>query len=141
QILTALGATSTGPLPLSLPSMRPELFLVFLVFFALGFLFFAALYAAVGAMCNTIQDAGQAKIPWMLMWIAGLFSVFALIRNPNGTAARVLSYVPPLAPFVVPMRYSISPLSPLSLAGTILTTILGVLLVVWLAGRIYRVGI
>jgi ABC-2 type transport system permease protein len=39
------------------------------------------------------------------------------------------------------MRYSISPLSPLSLVSTILTTILGVLVVVWLAGRIYRVGI
>ena len=121
--------------------MRPDLFLVFLIFFTLGFLFFAALYAAVGAMCNTIQDAGQAQMPVMMMVIAGFFSIFALIRDPNGTAARVLSYVPPLAPFVVPMRYSVSPLSPLQLAGTILTTILGVLVVVWLAGRIYRVGI
>ena len=42
--------------------------------------------------------------------IAGFFSVFALIRDPNGSAAQVLSFVPPLAPFVVPMRYSISPL-------------------------------
>ncbi len=141
QILTALGATATGPLPLSLPSMQPDLFLVFLVFFALGFLFFAALYAAVGAMCNTIQDAGQAQMPVMMMVIAGFFSIFALIRDPNGTAARVLSYVPPLAPFVVPMRYSISPLSAVSLSAAILTTVLGVLVVVWLAGRIYRVGI
>lgn len=141
QILTAMGATASGPLPLSLPSMRPELFLVFLVFFSLGFLFFAALYAAVGAMCSTIQDAGQAQMPVMMMVIAGFFSVFALIRDPNGTAARVLSYIPPLAPFVVPMRYSISPLSPVQLGASILTTVLGVLLVVWVAGRIYRVGI
>ena len=140
-IMSALGITNSGPLPLALPSMAPDLFLVFLIFFALGFLLYAAAYAAVGAMCNTTQDAQQLQFPVMMFVIAGFFSVFALIRDPNGTAARVLSYVPPLAPFVVPMRYSISPLSPLSLLSTIVTTMLGVLVVVWLAGRIYRVGI
>lgn len=141
QIMAALGVAASGPLPLALPSMKPDLFLVFIIFFGLGFLLFAAAYAAVGAMCNTTQDAQQLQMPVMMFVIAGFFSVFALIRDPNGTAARVLSYVPPLAPFVVPMRYSISPLSWLSLLGSILTTILGMLLVIWVASRIYRVGI
>ena len=141
KIMSALGIAASGPLPLALPSMKPSLFIVFLIFFALGFLLFAAAYAAVGAMCNTTQDAQQLQMPVMMFVIAGFFSVFALIRDPNGTAARVLSYVPPLAPFVVPMRYSISPLSWVQLGGSILTTILGMLLVIWLASRIYRVGI
>jgi len=141
QILGAMGATSNGPMPLSLPSMNPDLFLVFLVFFGLGFLLFAAAYAAVGAMCSTTQDAGQLQMPVMMFIIAGFFSVFALIKDPNGTAAQVLSFVPPLAPFVVPMRYSISPLAPTELAAAIGLTILGMLATVWLASRVYRVGI
>ena len=128
-------------MPLSLPSMHPDLFVVFLLFFALGFLLFAAAYAAVGAMCSTTQDAGQLQMPVMMFIIAGFFSVFALIRDPNGTTAQVLSYVPPLAPFVVPMRYSISPLALPQLLASIAVTILGMLAVVWVAARIYRVGI
>jgi ABC-2 type transport system permease protein len=141
KIMATLGVAASGPLPLALPSMKPDLFVVFLIFFTLGFLLFAAAYAAVGAMCSTTQDAQQLQMPVMMFVIAGFFSVFALIRDPNGTAARVLSYVPPLAPFVVPMRYSISPLSWVQLGGSILTTVLGMLVVVWLASRIYRVGI
>jgi ABC-2 type transport system permease protein len=141
KILGMLGVASTGALPLALPSMAPDLFLVFLTFFTLGFLFFAAAYAAVGAMCNTVQDAGQAQMPVMMLVIAGFFSVFMLIRDPNGTAAQVLSFVPPLAPFVVPMRYSISPLPFTQLGGAILTSLAGLMLVVWIASRVYRVGI
>ena len=141
KILSAMGVASSGPLPLALPSMSPDLFLVFLTFFTLGFLLFAAAYAAVGAMCNTVQDAGQAQMPVMMFVIAGFFSVFILIRDPNGPAAQALSYVPPLAPFVVPMRYSIAPLSAVQLLGSIFTAIVGLLIVVWVASRIYRVGI
>lgn len=141
KILGAMGVASSGPLPLALPSMSPDLFLVFLTFFTLGFLLFAAIYAAVGAMCSTVQDAGQAQMPVMMFVIAGFFSVFILIRDPNGAAAQALSYFPLLAPFVVPMRYSIAPLSAVQLMGAIFTSIVGLLIVIWVASRIYRVGI
>ena len=73
--------------------------------------------------------------------LAGFFSVFALIKEPNGTMAQVLTYVPMLSPFVTPMRHSISPLPWPVLLGSIAATVLGLLAVVWLAARIYRVGI
>lgn len=141
KILGALGIASSGPMPFSFPSMGPGLLLVFLLFFSLGFLLYAAAYAAVGAMCSTTQDASQMQMPVMMFVLVGFFSVFALIRDPNGTAAHVLSFVPMLTPFVIPMRYSISPLQPLELMLAVLVTVAGVLAIVWLAGRIYRVGI
>jgi len=141
KILGALGIAASGPMPFSFPSMSPSLLLVFLVFFSLGFLLYAAAYAAVGAMCSTTQDASQMQMPVMMFVLVGFFSVFALIRDPNGTAAHVLSFVPMLTPFVIPMRYSISPLQPLELLTAVAVTVLGVLAIVWLAARIYRVGI
>ena len=141
KIMGGLGAGGSGSMPFSIPSMSPGLLLVFLVFFSLGFLLFAAAYAAVGAMCSTTQDASQMQMPVMMFVLAGFFSVFALIRDPNGTAAHVLSFVPMLTPFVVPMRYSISPLPAVELATAILVTVAGMLAIVWLASRIYRVGI
>src|SRR6185503_20708771 len=97
-------------MPFTCPMMRADLLLVFLVFFALGFLLFAAAYAAVGAMCSTTQDAQQLQMPVMMFVLAGFLSTFALMRDPNGTAAHVLTFVPMLTPFVVPLRFSISPL-------------------------------
>jgi ABC-2 type transport system permease protein len=142
-ILTAFGvaAGAAGRMAFALPSMKPDLLAVFLLFFSLGFLLFAAAYAAVGAMCNTTQEAGQAQMPVMMFVLAGFFSVFALVRDPNGPAAHVLTFVPMLTPFVVPMRYSISPLPLPELAMSAAVTVLGLLLVVWVAARIYRVGI
>jgi len=141
KILGGLGVAASGPMPFTFPSMSPSLLIVFLIFFALGFLLFAAAYAAVGAMSNTTQDAGQLQMPVMMFVLVGFFSVFALIRDPNGTAAHVLSFVPMLTPFVIPMRYSISPLPPLELLTAIAVTVIGLLAIVWVAARIYRVGI
>lgn len=141
KILGGMGVATAGPMPFTFPAMSPDLLVVFLIFFSLGFLLFAAAYAAVGAMCSTTQDAGQLQMPVMMFVLAGFFSVFALIRDPNGTAAHVLSFVPMLTPFVIPMRYSISPLPALELGMAILITVLGMLAIVWIASRIYRVGI
>ena len=142
-ILGSMGAGTgaAGQMPFTFPAMSFDLLLVFLTFFALGFLLYAAAYAAVGAMCNTVQEAGQAQFPVMMFVLVGFFSVFALIRDPNGTAAQVLTFVPMLTPFVVPMRYSISPLNPVELLLSIAVTVAGLMAIVWVAGRIYRIGI
>jgi ABC-2 type transport system permease protein len=142
QIMHAFGVSAGAGGPgISLPTMRPDLMVVFFIFFSLGFLLYAAAYAAVGAMCSTTQDAQQLQMPVMLFVLAGFLSTFALMRDPNGTAAHVLTFVPMLTPFVVPLRFSISPLGPLELAASIGVTLLGMLLIVWIASRIYRVGI
>jgi ABC-2 type transport system permease protein len=134
------GAASGGVASI-LPSMPPSLLLVFLVFFVLGFLFYSSAYAAIGSMCNTVQETQQAQTPIMVLTLTGWFSAFALLRDPTSTFARVASLIPPLAPFVVPVRYSISrtPLPEVLLA--VATMILGLLLIVWITARIYRVGI
>jgi ABC-2 type transport system permease protein len=141
RIMEALGADGAGPMPFAMPQMGADLLIVFLLFFGLGFLLFAAMYAAVGAMCNTTQEAQQAQMPVMMFVLAGFFSVFALIREPNGTAAQVLTYVPLLSPFVTPMRHSISPLPVTEVLLSAAVTVVGMLAIIWVASRIYRVGI
>ncbi len=140
-IMQAFGAAPGAASAFSLPTMPPDLMIVFFLFFALGFLLYAAAYAAVGAMCSTPQDAQQMQMPVMLFVLAGFFSTFALMRDPNGTAARVLTFVPMLSPFAVPLRYSISSLPMVELVASAGVTLLGMLIVVWIASRIYRVGV
>lgn len=143
QLLGLFGAdpASGSGMAGMIPTIPGPLLVVFLVFFVLGFLLYASMFAAVGSMCNTVQETQQAQFPVMFLIILGLMTMFALLNDPNSPLVQTLSYVPFWTPFVIPVRYSMAPipLTGLLLSATI--TILGMLAIVWVAGRIYRVGI
>lgn len=126
---------------LTIPQVSVELVLVILLFFLLGFFLYSALYAAIGSMCTTTQEAQQANTPVTMMIAVGMISMFGLINEPSGTMARVLTFIPFFTPIVMPVRYAISPMGTLEVLLAALDVVLGLLAVTWLAGRIYRVGI
>jgi ABC-2 type transport system permease protein len=128
-------------LELILPSLGTGLIVVFLLFFVMGFLFYASMYAAIGSMCTTIQEAQQLQVPVMMCSVAGWFSAIAVMKEQSGEFARIASLIPPLTPFVVPVRYSLSPLPPGEMALGIAAGLIGLVLMMAIAGRIYRVGI
>lgn len=136
-----LGVPATQAMAMPIPAISGDLLTVYLTFFVLGFFLYAAAYAAVAATCNTQQEAQQAAIPVTMCIAVGLILLFGLLDEPNGSLARTLSLIPMFAPFVTPVRYSLSPLplGELALSGGL--TALGVLGVSWVASRIYRVGI
>jgi ABC-2 type transport system permease protein len=141
QLAGVLGVSPTEMSDIPIPTISPSLLIVFLLFFVLGFMLYAAAYAAVGAMCNSQQETQQVQMPVTLFIGLGLVSMFALLGDPNGQLARVLAFVPPIAPFVTPVRHSLSPLPLGTIAASAAATILGILAVTWVAARIYRVGI
>lgn len=124
-----------------LPTVSVELVLVILVFFLLGFLLYSALYAAVGSMCTTQQETQQAAQPVTIILAVGFVSLFALLNDSSSSLARILSFIPFFAPMVIPVRYAISPLPLSEVLIAVASTLVGMVAVVWLAGRIYRVGI
>lgn len=136
-----LGASPESLTAMQLPSVRPVLLAVFLIYFVLGFLLYAAAYAAVAAMCNSQQEAQQANTPVTMCILAGFMAMFSLLNEPSGSLARTLSLIPLMSPFVVPVRYSLAPIPIGELLLSMGLTFGGMLLVVWVAGRIYRVGI
>lgn len=136
-----LGAAPSEAMSMPIPAISGELLAVYLTFFVLGFFLYAAAYAAVAATCSTQQEAQQAALPVTMCIVVGLILMFGLLDEPNGTLARTMSMVPLFAPFVTPVRYSLSPLPLLELLTSAGLTALGVLAVAWVAGRIYRVGI
>lgn len=124
-----------------LPAISPDLLIIFLLFFTVGFFLFAALYAAVGAMCNTMQEAQQMSTAVTLLVAVAFFSIFSLLNEPNGTLAKVFSLIPFFAPIVMPVRYSLTSIPLYEVAISFAITVLGLFGVAWIAGRIYRVGI
>jgi len=136
-----LGASPSDAINMPIPSISGGLLVVYLSFFVLGFFLYSAAYAAVAATVSTQQEAQQAAMPITLCIVVGLMLMFGLLDEPNGTLARTMSMIPFFAPFVTPVRYSLSPLPLLEVLASAGITALGVLAVAWVAGRIYRVGI
>ena len=137
----AQGAQGAEQVSMSLPAIPMDLVIVTLIYFALGFLFYATAYAAVGAVCNTIQETQQVSFPVMGMLLVGYLGAFATIGRPESMAAKIMTFLPPTAPFIVPTRWSNAPLPLPELLGSIAICFAGVLGMVWLAAKIYRVGI
>ncbi|WP_433075087.1 ABC transporter permease [Dactylosporangium sp. CA-052675] len=84
-------------LPLLAPAMS-----WFIPFFVLGFIMLSALWAAVGALVNRLEDVSNAGMPVQLLVMLPFFAVIFLGDNP--AAMRILSYVPFSAPTAMPLR-------------------------------------
>ena len=141
RIAGSLGMPAQQAANVTLPTITPEMLLVLLAFFFLGFFLFASAYAAVGSMCNSTQETQQFAQPLTILVVIGFFGALSAIKRPDGPAAHLMSYIPLTAPFVVPVRFAISPLPWPEVVGSMLITLAGGLSVVWVAGRIYRIGV
>jgi ABC-2 type transport system permease protein len=129
-----------------LASVRPLLpgpgfYAYFVIFFLGGFFIYSALYAAVGAMCNSDEEAQQAQFPLMLLIIIPVFALVGVIDSPNSTTSVVLSLIPFFSPFLMFARAAGGAAPAWQIALSVALMALTVVGVAWLAGRIYRVGI
>ncbi len=119
----------------------PGLTLLFLGFFLLGFLMYSGLYAAVGAMCNTDEEAQQAQFPMIMLLVVPIVMVAPVIQDPNTPMATGLSLVPLFSPILMWARVSGGGVPSWQVALSFLLMTLMVWLIAWVAGRIYKVGI
>lgn len=112
----------------------------FIVYFLLGFLLYAAVLGAVGAAVNNIQEAQPFMVPVIMFLILPLVLMVPVAKDPTATWARVLSYVPPLTPFLMMNRSAASP----PLIDYVATTLLlaaTAALALYASGRIFRIGL
>lgn len=129
-----------APLP-ELPDVPITVGLIFLYFFATGFLLYATLYAAVGAIATTDQEAQQLQTPLMMLLVAGIMLMMPVMMDPAGKVAVIGSIVPFTAPIVMPMRAAVVGIPPLQLVGSMALILLSLMALIWVAARIYRIGI
>ena len=127
--------------PFSLPEVSPGVIALLFVFFILGFTFYSSLYAAVGAMVNSEQEAQQAAQPLIMLVIASALMIQPVLINPGSRLAQIASWLPFSAPIIMPLRLSLVPVPTIEIVGTIAGSVLSCVIAVWLASRIYRVGL
>ncbi|WP_417444914.1 ABC transporter permease [Joostella sp.] len=122
------------------------LIISFLLYFSLGYLIYSSIYAAIGAAVDNETDTQQFMFPVITPLMLGIYvGFFSVFENPNGPIAVAFSLFPLTSPIVMMMRL------PNGVGGagvpwwqlitSILFLIITFLLIVWLAAKIYRVGI
>jgi len=115
--------------------------LFFFLCFVFGFLIYASLFAAVGSMCSTEEEALQLQGTIIWLVILPLALIMPVMRNPESTFAVIASLFPFFSPILMFARVG-SGVAPVWQAGLSILLMAGTLiLVATLAGKIYRTGI
>ena len=118
-----------------------KLFLLFIFYFLGGFFLYSSLFAAVGAAVDNETDTQQFMLPIIAPLILGLYVGFATVMNdPHGPIATICSIIPFTSPIVMLMRVPFG-VSWYELGISMALLIVTFVFVVWLAAKIYRVGI
>jgi ABC-2 type transport system permease protein len=135
-----LSSFGVGSMAIPMPHLGLLAGVLLLLFFVLGFIFYAALFAAMGSTVSNEQDVQQASMPIMLMLVASIVFVQPILLDPTSTFSRVMSWLPFSAPILMPLRMTLVQIRWYELTATLVGLLAGCVLATWVAARIYRVG-
>ncbi len=126
QMLTVLYSSSLIPM--------------FVVYFLLGYVMYAACILALGSVCNTLKEAQSYMGVITMVMMVPLMTMTFIPKDPNGVLARVLSWIPLYTPFIMMNRAMADP--PLiDLVGTLVLLVVSAVGALWMAGKVFRIGI
>ena len=118
-----------------------KMFVLFIFYFLGGFMLYSSLFAAVGAAVDNETDTQQFMLPIMAPLVLGVYVGFATVMNdPHGSIAVLFSYIPFTSPIVMLMRVPFG-VSWYELVISMTLLLITFVFMVWLAAKIYRVGI
>jgi ABC-2 type transport system permease protein len=113
---------------------------LFATLFLGGYFLYAAVYAAVGAMCSTEEEAQQAQFPVVMLLVVPVIFLMPVMESPNSTMAVVASFVPFFTPILMYARAGTGMVPLWQVLAAVFLLYVAVLAVAWVAGRVYRVG-
>lgn len=121
-----------------LPSTTATAALVVVIFFILGYALYSCAFAAAGAIVSRQEDVQSTTSPLLVVLVGGYIASISAIDNPTSTLAEVLTYLPPVAPLIVPGRVAQGAIGAPEVIVSIVLMLVATLLLVRLAARIYE---
>jgi len=111
------------------------------IYFVLGYFLYSTIFAAVGSMVNNEKEAQQLMMPVIMMLVIPLLLIMFVMRSPSSSLSVGLSLFPFFAPMLMLLRVCIL-LPPFTqILASIVLLVAAILAMIWLTGKIYRVGI
>jgi len=140
-IKEALIGNNSAALNLNITGNSITLLLILLVYFILGFLLYATLFAAMGALVKRQDEVQNAIQPLTWLFMIGYFVSFFGIYNPDATWVKVVSYIPFWTPTTMLMRIGVGSATWWEILLTIVIMIVSIFVCAIFAARIYRYGV
>lgn len=128
------------PMLASVPTITPLMVVYFLIFFLIGFFIYASIFALIGSMVTSVQEGGQFSFPPMMIMLGAFYFCFAVIRDPNSTLSFWVTIAPFLAPITMPVRILAETPPVWQIALSVLVNAVTIAGLVWVAARVYKVG-
>lgn len=138
QVLGHFGIDSS---PVYIPSISLGSAVLLLLFFVLGYTFYAALFAMVGATVSNEQDAQQAQMPVVMLLVVSAFALAPVLAAPNSTLAYTMAWLPFSSPIIMPLRMSVVTLDAFDMIASLVILSASCYVAVFLAARVYRTGL
>ncbi len=138
-VVALVGVQVTGVF--DLPEFPIDSMLILVLWFILGYSLYAVAFGAAGALVSRPEDAQSVVAPISLIAVAGFFIAIQALQDPTSTLALVTTFIPPIAPFVVPVRFAFQAIPLWELAVSVAVMTITLVVMVRLAGRVYLGGL
>jgi len=121
-----------------LPATTPGAVLLLTVWFILGYALYSTALGFLGALASRMEEASNASTPVTTIAMVSYFvAIFAVVNDPSGIVAVVATFIPPAAPFVVPLRAAFDAITPIELVLSIAVTVVAIWGLFVVGARVY----
>lgn len=110
---------------------------IVLLWFVLGYAFYASMFAVAGAVVSRQEELQNSTTPLTLVLVASFFVAITSAFGSTTPLAAVCTYLPPTAPLIVPLRIAAGDIAPWQVGVTLAIMLISTVLVVLLASRVY----
>ena len=118
----------------------PLIIFVFIVFFLLGYIFYSSMYAAIGSAVDNETETQQFTLFAIIPLMIGMYGSFTIMNNPEGPLGFWLSIIPFTSPVAMIARIPFG-VPAWQIALSIFLLVISTLLMIYIAAKVYRVGI
>tara|TARA_B110000858_G_scaffold89711_1_gene103721 strand:+ start:34976 stop:36556 length:1581 start_codon:yes stop_codon:yes gene_type:complete len=120
--------------------LSSELIPWFVFYYFAGYALYSGVFLAIGSLCNTLKEAQAMMMPMIMIQVIPLAMMVFVVRDPDNTIVRAMSWFPLFTPYLMMNRAAADP--PLvDVIGTTIVLLLSIVLVLWLSGKIFRMGV
>jgi ABC-2 type transport system permease protein len=123
---------------LELPPTTAGAAIQLVTWFILGFAFYSTAMGFLGSLASRVDEASNASLPvTMTVTLSYLISILLVTQEPNGLVANLLTFFPPSAPMVVPLRAALDAIPAWQVVVSILLMLVAIWVLFVVGGRVY----
>jgi ABC-2 type transport system permease protein len=121
-----------------LPATTPLAVAMLVIWFILGYALYSTTLGFLGALASRTEEASNASTPVTIIAMLSYFaSIFVVVDDPSGTVATILTFLPPAAPFVVPLRAALDAIPAWQIGLSIVLTVIAIWALFTIGARVY----